>query len=298
MDTTNIEKFDPTTKELQSMVATSKSITELSDPLVIRDMRLSLKNARINITKKGKELREEAIAFQKAVIGKEKELIGIIEPEEERLAGIEELAKKRKEAEDRVNLLPMRRARMEELNIAGYIMVDDEFLCTLDTVGFQEWTNAIVAEQNEAKRLELEAKEREVKEAEARIAREKELKEREEKAREEEKANAEKREKEAAEKAEKDKQEAIEAVRREEAQKAADAEKKRLTAIEEEKMKKAEEARKLAEETKKREEDERYRKWLADNGALPEVTGWIAMKDPYGKNEMVLYKEVSRYSLE
>lgn len=295
MDTTNIEKFDPTQLELTKMVAESKSITELSDPLVIRTMRLDLKNARVSITKKGKELREDAIAYQKAVLAKEKELVAIIEPEEERLAGIEELAKKRKEAEDRVNLLPMRRARIAELSITEE--VTDEFLCTLDTVGFQEWTNTVVAAQNEAKRLELEAKEREVKEAEARIAREKELKEREEKAREEEKVNAEKRAKEAAEKAEKDKQEAIEAVRREEAQKAADAEKKRLTAIEEEKMKKAEEAKRLKEETEKREADERYRKWLADNGATPDVTGWIAMKDPYGKNEMVLYKEVSRYTL-
>lgn len=296
MDTANIEKFDPTTKELQSMVATSKSITELSDPLVIRDMRLSLKNARVSISKKGKELREEAIAYQKAVIGKEKELIGIIEPEEERLAGIEELAKKRKEKEDRAHLIPMRREEIDRNNLM--VDVSDDDLCEMDTTQFQTFINEHVAEMNEAKRLELEAKEREVKEAEARIAREKELKEREEKAREEEKANAEKREKEAAEKAEKDKQEAIEAVRREEAQKAADAEKKRLTAIEEEKMKKAEEARKLAEETAQREADERYRKWLSDNGALPEVTGWIAMKDPYGKNEMVLYKEVSRYTLE
>lgn len=295
MDTTNIEKFDPTTQELTKMVATSKSITELSDPLVIRDMRLSLKNARVSITKKGKELREEAIAFQKAVIGKEKELIGIIEPEEDRLAGIEELAKTRKEREERVNLLPMRRMRITELGITRE--ATDEELCEMDTVSFQEWTNTVVAEQNEAKRLELEAKEREIKEAEDRIAREKETKEREEKAREDEKRLAEERAKEALIKAEKDKQEAIEAVRREEAQKAADAEKKRLTLIEEEKMKNAAETKRIADETAKREADEKYRKWLADNGALPEVQGWMAIRDPYGKNEMVLYKEVSRYVL-
>lgn len=302
MDTQNIEKFDPTQAELSKMVTESKGITEKSDPLVIRDMRLKLKNARVAISKRGKELREEAIAYQKAVINKEKELIGLIEPEEERLSGIEEVAKAIKEKEGRINLLPMRRERIKELGIEGEY--SDDFLCELDTVGFQEWTNERVAAQNEAKRLELEAKERAIKEAEEKIAREKEMKEREERAREEEKRLAEERIKQAEERAkqaaidaEMEKQAAIEAVRQEEARKAAEAEKKRLIAIEEEKMKKAEEARKEAEEKKKREEDERYRKWLADNGATPDVQGWIAMKDPYGANQMVLYKEVSRFDL-
>ena len=62
-------------------------------------------------------------------------------------------------------------------------------------------------------------------------------------------------------------------------------------------MAKAAEAKRIADETAKREADERYRKWLADNGALPEVQGWMAIRDPYGKNQMVLYKEVSRFDL-
>lgn len=292
METKDIERFDPTTQELTLMVKESALITEKTDPLVIRDTRLKLKNARVAITKKGKELREEAIAFQKAVIAKEKELVAIIEPEEERLAGIEEISKKLKEREDRVHLLPMRKAEIER-QLGPSFEYTEDLLLDMDSTQFTTWLNGKVSEKNEADRLALEAKEREIKEAEERIAREKEMKEREEKAREEEKALALKREKEALEKAEKDKQEAIDKVKREAEAK----EKARLMEIEAEKMRKAEEAKKEAEEKAKREADERYRKWLADNGATPDVTGWIAMKDPYGANQMVLYKEVSRFDL-
>lgn len=291
MDTKNIEKFDPTIEALTEMVTQSNAITEKSEPLEIRAMRLELKNARIAITKRGKELREEAVAYQRAIIAKEKELVSIIEPEEERLERIEEVARVRKEAEDRVNLLPMRRARLAELGITATIT--DDFLCMLDTIGFQEWTNNAVAIMNEARRIELEAKEKEVKEAEERIQREKEMNEREEKAREEEKRLAEERIKQAEADAERRVKEAEEKAKRD----AEEAEKKRLAAVEAEKMAKAAEAKRIADETAKREADERYRTWLSDNGATPEVTGWIAVKDPYGANQMVLYKEVSRYDL-
>ena len=291
MDTTNIEKFDPTIEALTLMVKESGAITEKSEPLEIRRVRLDLKNARIAITKRGKELREEAVAYQRAIIAKEKELVAIIEPEEDRLERIEEVARVRKEAEDRVNLLPMRRERLAELGITATIT--DDFLCMLDTVGFQEWTNDAVAIMNEARRIELEAKERAVKEAEERIAREKEMKEREEKAREEEKRLADERIKQAEAEAERRVKEAEEKAKRD----AEDAEKKRLSMIEAEKMANAAALKLATEETAKREADEKYRKWLSDNGATPDVTGWIAIKDPYGKNEMVLYKEVSRFVL-
>lgn len=291
MDTKNIEKFDPTIEALTEMVTQSNAITEKSEPLEIRAMRLELKNARIAITKRGKELREEAVAYQRAIIAKEKELVSIIEPEEDRLEFIEEVARVRKEAEDRVKLLPMRRERLAELGITATIT--DDFLCMLDTVGFQEWTNKAVAIMNEARRIELEAKEKAMKAVEERLQREKEMKEREEKAREEEKRLAEERIKQAEADAERRVKEAEEKAKRD----AEEAEKKRLAAIEAEKMAKAAEVKRIADETAKREADERYRAWLSDNGATPEVTGWIAIKDPYGANQMVLYKEVSRYDL-
>jgi hypothetical protein len=47
-----------------------------------------LANARVTITKSGKEAREDATKFSKAVIEEEKRLIAIIEPEEARLRGL------------------------------------------------------------------------------------------------------------------------------------------------------------------------------------------------------------------
>lgn len=49
---------------------------------------MQLAKARIAITKSGKEARDDANAFSKAVIAEEKRLIAIIEPEEERLRGL------------------------------------------------------------------------------------------------------------------------------------------------------------------------------------------------------------------
>lgn len=49
---------------------------------------MTLANARVAITKAGKEARDDANAFAKAVIAEEKRLIGIIEPEESRLRAL------------------------------------------------------------------------------------------------------------------------------------------------------------------------------------------------------------------
>jgi hypothetical protein len=49
---------------------------------------MTLRTARVNITKAGKEARDDATAFSKAVIAEEKRLIGIVEPEEARIIGL------------------------------------------------------------------------------------------------------------------------------------------------------------------------------------------------------------------
>ena len=101
MDTKDLEKFDPTVAELTAMVAKTKKLkaTDLEDKAqlaIVKENRIVLKKARVQIEKRGKELREDALKFQRAVIAKEKELIAIIEPEEDRLEAIEQ------EAEDRL----------------------------------------------------------------------------------------------------------------------------------------------------------------------------------------------------
>lgn len=57
---------------------------------LVRENRITLKNTRVKIEKAGKELREPAIRFQKAVIKKEDDLIAIIAPLERQLQAQEE----------------------------------------------------------------------------------------------------------------------------------------------------------------------------------------------------------------
>lgn len=85
----NIEQFDPTLADLQKIVALTKNVTvtDFKDKAqleLVHQNRIALRDVRVKITKKGKELREEATKFAKDVITHEKELIAVLEPEESR----------------------------------------------------------------------------------------------------------------------------------------------------------------------------------------------------------------------
>ena len=155
----NLNKFNPTVAQVTEMVAKTKSITatDLKDKKqieLIKSNRIELKNARVQITKVGKELRSEALEFQRLIIKQEKELLGIIEPEETRLESIEEEAKRLQILEIRKTLLP---SRKEKLSSVGN-ETDDDQLLDMDENQFETYFNACVAAQNEKKRLEAEAK--------------------------------------------------------------------------------------------------------------------------------------------
>jgi hypothetical protein len=56
----------------------------------VHEARMDIKGRRVDVQKKGKELREDAIAFQKAVIAEEKRLVGLLQPIEEHLQAEED----------------------------------------------------------------------------------------------------------------------------------------------------------------------------------------------------------------
>jgi hypothetical protein len=184
-----IEKFSPTKAELTKLVEAAKVLT-LPDPSdtvqlrKIKDARLTIRDARVAITKTGKTLREDALKFQKAVIAKEKELVGIIEPEETRLSDLEAVAEKEIERKERLELLPNRRERLAA--IADSVEVSDDELLEMDGTAFENYFNVRVANKNEADRQRVEAENLKNKEAAAKLDREKEMRDREEKARQEE----------------------------------------------------------------------------------------------------------------
>jgi colicin import membrane protein len=80
--------FDETKAELTSLAKQSERITQITNKAGRDECHSSLmvlKGRRVDIEKRGKEARDDANKFAKAVIAKEKELIGFIAPEEERL---------------------------------------------------------------------------------------------------------------------------------------------------------------------------------------------------------------------
>lgn len=88
-----------------------------------------------DITRNGKELRAEALQFQKDVIAHEKELIAIIEPVEAELAKKIKAIDDEKEKIRRVKLLPSRHARLQVINSD----VDDDTLLALDVDQFEDF---------------------------------------------------------------------------------------------------------------------------------------------------------------
>lgn len=78
--------------ELAELATKSQRIVEITNPAGYQEChaaRMVLKNTRVDIQKAGKEAREDATKFSKAVIAKEKELVDMIQPEEDRLQALQ-----------------------------------------------------------------------------------------------------------------------------------------------------------------------------------------------------------------
>ena len=215
MENLSIEEFNPTVAELQSLVETTKliQVTDINDKdqiELVRKNRITLRDARVNITKKGKELREGALRFQKEVISREKQLIAIIEPEEERLKAIEDEVKQKKVRAERIAVLPQRKEMLASIDDGKDYSDKDELLIGMDDTEFMAYYNARASEKNEADRQANEKRQREIEQEQEKLRIEKETREREEKARQEERDRIEREQKQKKEKEEREKQEAQE----------------------------------------------------------------------------------------
>lgn len=178
----NIEKFNPTVKELKKLVADTEGV-DLTNLDAVKEAKKPLQKARIEITKMGKSMRDEATAFNRAVLVKERELLAIIEDRENQFKEIEDAEKKRIAIEERKEQLPMRRS---ELNAIGMLKVDDVVLLSMNDKEFAEY------------KMEFAKTVKEKKETEKRIEEEKAEAVRQERVRVEQEAAKEK-EREAAE---------------------------------------------------------------------------------------------------
>lgn len=110
--------FADTRAKLQTLAQQSERIVEITGKPGYDEChaaRMVLKNTRVEIQKRGKDAREDATKFSKAVIAKEKELIDIIEPEEARLQRLQEAWDAVREAE-RLAKVAAERQRVQAIN--------------------------------------------------------------------------------------------------------------------------------------------------------------------------------------
>ena len=191
----NLIKFDPTIEELNTIAASARQITitdfdDKAQYFAVKDKQVELKHLRGRIETAGKEKREEANAFAKAVIAKEKEYIAIISVEEKRLEALRKEVEEYNTKKQRRESLPDRKAKLAEQDDIS----DDDFLLSLDDIQFVSYLNT-AKERKLAKAQEaLLAGQQALEQEKRRIAYEKEQNERIEQAREEERKAAQIRE--------------------------------------------------------------------------------------------------------
>ena len=278
----DLAKFEPTTAALTEMAESFKCliIKGVDDKVglkAVHDARITLRNARGAITRRGKEMREDALMFQKKVIKKESELIALIQPVEQDLAAKEDAIEAEKEKIKRADKLPMRRASVEAY---GGTFTDDELL-GMDETQFQ-------AMMNNAKEKFLAEKEATLRDEASRLEAEKQVIE--------DKKNTEAR---AAQRAQEEKDHAAEIERIK-----AETEIKARAAVEAELAAKAEKqktdeaaAQKLAEaEQKKIEKRVQYKKWLDACGYTEENKADFTIVR--NENVITLYRMVSTFTIE
>lgn len=311
--TAELVQFNPTVAELNKIVESAKglNITDYKDKAqleAVRVKRIELKKVRVQITNKGKELREDAIKMQKLVIEKEKELIGIIAPEEDRLQELEDEVAISLEKDRRLALLDDKVTQLKALypNTEMPLLPSTEFLLTLTDEAWAVFYNDAVALRNETQRLANEEAMRAIEQEKQKLADEKAERERKEKE-EAERIEREEKERLAREaKAEQDRLDKIEADRvKAEDDKRVKEQNEKIQAerIEKAKIEERERIEREAKTQAEADEKERkalekkkiYQKFLADAGYTEETKAQYTVINK--ENVIHLYKLVNTLDL-
>lgn len=125
----NMDSFNPKKAELITLAdeakkALSVEIIDTKSYEVVHKAQMKLKDARVNIEKTGKAMREDAVAFQKKVIEVEKDLISVIITVEEELKAkktIYDKAQEEKKEAERKAQEELANTRNQELAKYGYV---------------------------------------------------------------------------------------------------------------------------------------------------------------------------------
>lgn len=168
-----LQKFDVVEAKLIELASNGKGL-KIASPEdrigieAVKKARIAIKNERVRIEKKGKELRDQATKFNKAVLAKEKEYLAIIVPTEDELMAEEKRIADEQARIDREIVEAKQKRTYERLNAlsaVGFVidysraeaMTDEVFNHELAeaTAQFQAEQKRL-AEQKEAQRIEAE----------------------------------------------------------------------------------------------------------------------------------------------
>lgn len=168
-----LKKFDVVESKLQELAEAGRGlkISSIDDKQGIENVkraRINIKNERVRIEKKGKELRDEANKFNKAVLAKEKEYLAIIIPVENELQAEEnkiEQEKQRIEAERKEAEQKKIQDRIIKMAAVGYVidynraasLSDADFALELnDATNQYNAEQKRIADEKESARIESE----------------------------------------------------------------------------------------------------------------------------------------------
>lgn len=272
---TSLEQYTALEVELHTLAGRAESITEPD-----KKLRIEIRDTRVRIEKIGKYLRDDYNRLAKEVIAKEKELIGIIAPAEERLKSLEEAVEAEKERLYRVSRFEARKAIFETLGVS----FEPEQNEKLSDTEFEAFYQSELLAKNERTAKELAEREQKVREEEERQARIKREEEMAESIREEEAQKAAKAIADAEERAKRAEQDAKEKAERDERARVAQEEADRIAKEKNE-----------ADEKKKLEQDMAYNMWLESFGYTEETKSDFVI-EKYG-NRVRLSKILSIYTI-
>ena len=188
--------FDTVKAEVEKLATQYADITAISNKAG-RDQAhaaaMTLKNRRVEIQRRAKEVREDAVAFQKAVIAKGDELAALIEPEEQRLlklrdawdaeqerikreaAEVEQRRKQAHEAKiDGIRAAASAAAGLPSAEIAKYVSAVEE--ADVSEASFEEYAPVAARAKAETldklRAMQAEAEDREAEQARIKAAQE------------------------------------------------------------------------------------------------------------------------------
>ena len=295
-----IIQFDPTVEALHAIVKKTKNITatDLEDKSqleVVKRNRLDIGKARITIEKRGKELRADALKFQKNVIAKEKELLDIINPEEDRLKQIEKDAEVLALKKERLEQLPKRK----EILATNGVSMEDDVILTYDNNMFQHNMNILIAEKNRLETERIEAEKAQLEQD--KIKAEQVEKERLQKI-EEEKIEADRKEVERLAKIKQEETDRLDRIKKEEDDRLAKIEAEKQQAIREQQIKEQAEKDALAkierEKIQKEIMEQLAKEELEKNNKYNEFKAQYQFdKEENTGTEIILWKKVATYPL-